>query len=113
MDKIVDTAEIMADEFRIAYPLTYDAIYNRGRSDALEEQKELMYALADQVLKSQFGDCLTCENHMKNITIDGVRNGCDGSCSHSKEWTVEEFIDLFAQELKLEKRLKGGENNGV
>lgn len=78
------------------------------RQDAIEEQKELMYALADHVLKSQFGYCLTCENHMKNVTIDGVRNGCDGACSHSKEWTVEEFIDLFEKKLKLEKRLKEG-----
>lgn len=100
------TTEIMADEFKIAYPLTYDAIYNRGRLDALGEQKELIYALADHVLKSEFGYCLTCENLMKNITIDGVKNGCDGYCSHSKEWTVEEFIDLFAKELRLEKDFK-------
>lgn len=75
------------------------------KNSAIEEQKELIHALADHVLKSQFGYCITCENHMKNVTIDGVRNGCDGACSHSKEWTVEEFIDLFEKKLRLEKRV--------
>lgn len=32
-----DTVDIMAEEFKIAYPLTYDAIYNKGRADAIEE----------------------------------------------------------------------------
>lgn len=36
-----DTVEILADEFKLGYPLTYDIIYNRGRAegraDALDE----------------------------------------------------------------------------
>lgn len=32
-----DTVDIMAEEFKIAYPLTYDAIYNKGRADAIDE----------------------------------------------------------------------------
>lgn len=32
-----DTIEKMAEEFKIAYPLTYDAIYNKGRNDMAKE----------------------------------------------------------------------------
>lgn len=38
-----DTVEILADEFKLGYPLTYDAIYNRGRADI---QSELMTEVA-------------------------------------------------------------------
>lgn len=31
-----NTTEILADEFKIAYPLTYEAIFNRGIADAIE-----------------------------------------------------------------------------
>lgn len=37
-----DTIEIMAEEFKIAYPLTYDAVYEKGRSDAIDEFNELL-----------------------------------------------------------------------
>lgn len=32
-----DTVDIMAEEFKIAYPLTYDAIYNKGKADAIDD----------------------------------------------------------------------------
>lgn len=36
------TTEIMADEFKIAYPLTYDEIFNRGYNKALENVRDIM-----------------------------------------------------------------------
>lgn len=38
-----DTVDIMAEEFKIAYPLTYDAIYNKGRADATKELPTSLY----------------------------------------------------------------------
>ena len=34
-----ETIGIMADEFKMGYPLTYDEIYRRGRADAIDEIK--------------------------------------------------------------------------
>lgn len=47
-----------------------------------------------------------CENNMKNVTLDGGNNGCDGGCLFTKKTTVEEFIKKILHELEMNKALE-------
>ena len=75
------------------------------------EPIDFVFKLGELLLNEQFGYCYTCDNHMKNITIDGVNNGCDGNCSHTKEWTTQEFVialydEYMRNEIKNAKNLQ-------
>ena len=37
-----DTVEILADEFKLGYPLTYDVVYNRGKMAGISECLEII-----------------------------------------------------------------------
>lgn len=60
---------------------------------------KLINALAEIALNSKFGRCYMCTNSMKNITLDGVNNGCDGNCGH-EEFTTDDLIKKVAEELR-------------
>lgn len=70
---------------------------------------KLINALAEKVLNSEFGRCYMCTNSMKNITLDGVNNGCDGNCSH-EEFTTDDLIEKVVEEIsyksECEQKLK-------
>lgn len=85
------------------------SIYNRLKEyeDAEEQglllrlpcKDELISILAKLVLNSQFGWCYMCTNPMKNITLDGVNNGCDGCCNNEK-FTTDDLIKKVVEELR-------------
>lgn len=90
------------------------AIYNRlGEYEDAEEQglllrldskDELINVLANKLFKSEFGRCYMCTNIMKNITLDGINNGCDGECNTSEEFTVEDFLKKIIAEMEYKKK---------
>lgn len=65
----------------------------------LDSKDKLIEVLATKLLNSEFGRCYMCTNPMKNITLDGVNNGCDGGCNTSEEFTVDEFLKKITDEL--------------
>lgn len=62
--------------------------------------KVLIDALANKLFEEEFANCYMCDNYMKNITIDGVNNGCDGNCQHNKKYTTDDFLERFKEELE-------------
>ena len=60
---------------------------------------ELIKVLADKLLCSEFGRCYMCTNSMKNVTLDGKNNRCDGMCD-TPEVTVNNFLKKIQQELE-------------
>lgn len=70
----------------------------------LDSKDELIEVLASKLLNEQFGVCYMCKNPMKNITLDGVHNGCDGGCNLSEEHTVDDFIKKIVGELERKKQ---------
>lgn len=71
---------------------------------SLDSKDELIEVLASKLLNEQFGTCYMCSNPMKNITLDGVNNGCDGCCNLSEEHTVDDFIKKIVGELERKKQ---------
>jgi len=65
--------------------------------------QELINAMAEQLLKSEFGRCYLCTNPMKNITLDGENNGCDGNCSADKQFTPDDLVNKVIQEISRRK----------
>jgi len=63
----------------------------------------LVHTLASLLLQSEFGRCYMCQNTVKNITLDGKNNGCDGLCSMPTDATVELFLKKIVQEIELNK----------
>ena len=37
---------------------------------------------------------------MKNITLDGKNNGCDGSCYHAKKYTETDLLNKIKREME-------------
>lgn len=72
----------------------------------LDSKDELIEVLASKLLNEQFGACYMCKNPMKNITLDGVHNGCDGECNLSEEHTVDDFIKKIVGELERNKQIR-------
>ena len=68
----------------------------------LDSKDELIEVLAKLVLNSEFGRCYMCTNGMKNITLDGENNGCDGNCKQ-EEFTVDDLLKKIVAELKRNK----------
>lgn len=65
----------------------------------LDEKDNLITILATKLLDSEFGHCYMCKNNMKNITLDGVNNGCDGMCNSDEKATVKEFLEKIIAEI--------------
>lgn len=59
----------------------------------------LIEALATKLLQTDFGACYMCTNPMKNVTLDGVNNGCDGMCNMSEKFTVNDLLKKVTAEL--------------
>lgn len=78
-------------------------IYNKlGRLEDLEEELDMPLDKAIDLLfktikNSEFYDCLTCTNIMHN------ERGCDGNCSHNREFSRKEILEL----LELEEKFRG------
>ena len=68
----------------------------------LDSKDELIEVLATKLLYSEFGRCYMCRNSAKNITLDGVNNGCDGMCIN-KEDTVNDFLKKIVSEIEYKK----------
>ena len=81
-----------------SYDVSEEAILNAICPDESEKDK-LIKVLAEKLLQTEFGYCYMCTNPMKNITLDGKNNGCDGNCSAPKDLTVEALIEKIKSEL--------------
>jgi hypothetical protein len=68
----------------------------------------LINAMAKVILRSDFGNCALCDNYAKNITIDGINNGCDGNCRHDKDYTEKDITEWFKEQLRIDKYIKEG-----
>ena len=70
------------------------------------DRSDLIYILLDRLLRTEFGGCYMCKNPMKNITLDGVNNGCDGNCSVSEDVTTDDLLTKILRELQTEEALQ-------
>jgi len=73
-----------------------------GELEDLEEELDMPLNKAIDLLfraikNSEFYDCLTCTNVMHN------ERGCDGNCSHNREFSRKEILEL----LELEEEFRG------
>lgn len=82
----------------------YEDAEEQGLLLRLDSKDELIEVLASKLLNEQFGACYMCKNPMKNITLDGIHNGCDGECNLSEEHTVDDFIKKIVGELERNKQ---------
>lgn len=82
----------------------YEDAEEQGKILRLDSKDELIEVLASKLLNEQFGVCYMCKNSMKNITLDGVNNGCDGGCNLSEEHTVDDFLKKIVGELERKKQ---------
>ena len=83
-----------------------DALYLE-RCEEINRLNKIIEALAKKLLNTEFGGCYMCKNPMKNITIDGVNNGCDGECNTTEKSSVEDFLKKFISELERMKEVAG------
>lgn len=83
---------------------SYEDAEEQGLLLRLNSKDELIEVLARKLLNEQFGVCYMCKNPMKNITLDGVNNGCDGGCNLSEERTVDDFLKKIVRELEYMKQ---------
>lgn len=63
-----NTVDIMAEEFKIAYPLTYDAIYNKGRVEGIRELAK--YLVIDGYIRYGFEADYLVNQFMKKKQIE-------------------------------------------
>lgn len=57
--------------------------------------------MAEFILSTQEGNCLTCDNPMRNVNIRREEiQGCDGNCQHYKEYTKDDIIKMFKKEAE-------------
>ena len=84
----------------------YEDAEEQGLLLRLDSKDELIEVLATKLLNSEFGNCYMCKNSMKNITLDGINNGCDGQCDTLKEYTVDDFLKKIVRELEYMKYKK-------
>lgn len=81
----------------------YEEAEKQGVLLKVDSKDELIEVLATKLLHSEFGRCYMCKNPMKNITLDGVNNGCDGQCSN-EETTVDDFLKKIVSEIEYKKK---------
>lgn len=63
----------------------------------------LTNVLAELLLKTNWGHCYMCTNPMKNITLDGVNNGCDGECRMDDNFSTDDLIQKIVREMSIKK----------
>ena len=81
----------------------YEDAEEQGLLTRLDSKDKLIEVLATKLLHSEFGICYMCKNPIKNITLDGVNNGCDGNCDTSVELTVDNLLKKIVRELECKK----------
>ena len=76
-------------------------VYNYLTGGAKSTDYNLTDILANQLLKTDWGHCYMCTNPMKNITLDGVNNGCDGECRMDDNFSANDLIEKIAREMAV------------
>lgn len=66
----------------------------------IAEQEKTIKILGKILYNSDFGRCYMCSNPMKNVTLDGFNNGCDGLCNFTEKYSVDEFLNKINKEIK-------------
>ena len=95
--------DLCSDELRMMIeeqPTAYDV---EKVVAELETKDELIKVLSTKLLQTEFGICYMCKNPMKNITLDGTNNGCDGQCNTLEKYTVDDFLKKIISELEVMK----------
>ena len=77
------------------------------------EEKSLVDVLVGLLLKTEFVRCYMCENHMKNITLDGINNGCDGQCASFNLPTREDLLGKIKREMERTNKKDEKTNNST
>lgn len=91
------------DQVRVLNTIQGDqafGMYHYLTGGAVLTDYNLTNVLADQLLKTDFGHCYMCTNPMKNITLDGINNGCDGNCRDDDHFTADDLIQKMMRELE-------------
>ena len=104
---------LVCDEFEEDCPFAkvglklkaYEDAEENGMLIRLDSKDELIKILATKLCESEFGNCYMCKNPMKNITLDGKNNGCDGQCNTSEEFTVDDFLKKIVWEIEALKQM--------
>lgn len=78
-------------------------VYHYLTGGATVTDYNLTDILAEQLLKTDWGHCYMCTNPMKNITLDGVNNGCDGECRMDDNFNANDLIKKIIAELNKSK----------
>lgn len=75
-------------------------VYHYLTGGATITDYNLTNVLAELLLKTDWGHCYMCTNPMKNITLDGVNNGCDGACRMDDNFSADDLIQKIIREIK-------------
>lgn len=78
-------------------------VYHYLTGGANTTDYNLTEVIAEQLLKTDWGHCYMCTNPMKNITLDGVNNGCDGNCRDDDNFNADDLIKKIIIELNRSK----------
>lgn len=92
------------DKIRILNTIQGDSargVYHYLTGNAKPTDYNLTDILANQLLKTDWGHCYMCTNPMKNITLDGVNNGCDGECRVDENFSADDLIKKIAMEMAI------------
>ena len=89
---------------KLTCELTRVECENHQLKAELEQSVKMQNILSKLAYGSEFVRCYMCDNNMKNITLDGKNNGCNGRCYHKKNYTESDLIEKIKRELD---RLKG------
>ena len=65
-----------------------------------KDRSDLIYILLKLLLRTEWGHCYMCSNPMKNITIDGKNNGCDGECNMTEEFDTDDLLTKILREIQ-------------
>lgn len=79
-------------------------VYHYLTGGATVTDYNLTDVLAELLLKTDWGHCYMCTNPMKNITLDGVNNGCDGECHNYDNFTADDLIKKVITEMEKVKQ---------
>ena len=82
----------------------YEDAEEQGLLLRLDSKDKLIEVLATKLLNTEFGYCYMCTNPMKNITLDGANNGCDGQCNTLEKFTVDDFLKKIIEEMQRKEK---------
>lgn len=88
-------------------PQLYEAMRQIDDMEVCNEieacKNDLINILATQLLKTDWGHCYMCTNPMKNITLDGVNNGCDGECRSDDDFGVDDLLAKIMNDIEFKR----------